>query len=99
MTITPGWPVAIAIVLLILLTLGAYAVGRLPKAGATLVASARALVQLSLAALVITGVVTSLAWSLVVLAFMFTVAVVTTVRRIEAPANRFPYNRSTLPPG
>ena len=86
MTITPGWPVAIAIVLLILLTLGAYAVGRLPKAGATLVASAHALVQLSLAALVITGVVTSLARSLVVLAFMFTVAVVTTVRRIEAPA-------------
>jgi len=84
-TINPGWPVAVAIVLLLLVTIVAYAAGRLPGIGGTLVATARALGQLSLAALVITAVVKSLPLSLLVLAGMFTVAVVTTVRRIGAP--------------
>ncbi|MEI2779185.1 MAG: ABC transporter permease [Tetrasphaera sp.] len=85
MTINPGWSVAIAVVALLLLTLGAYAVGRLPAPLATLVAAARAIVQLGIAAFVITSVIKSLAASLAVLAFMFAVAVLTTVRRIDAP--------------
>jgi putative ABC transport system permease protein len=84
-TISPGWPVAWAIGILLLLTLLAYAVGHLPERLSPLLAAARAIVQLSLAALVITSVIASLAWSVVVLAGMFTVAVVTTVRRVGAP--------------
>jgi putative ABC transport system permease protein len=85
-TVTPGWPVASAIALLVALTVGAYAVGRLPGILGTVVAAARALGQLSLAALVITAVIDNLALSLLVLALMFTVAVVTTVRRVGAPS-------------
>lgn len=86
MTINPGWHVATACLLLLALTLGTYAVGRLPKAGATAVAAGRAVLQLGMAALVITTVITHLWWSLALLTFMFAVAVGTTVRRVGAPA-------------
>lgn len=85
-TINPGWPVALAVVLLLALTTLMYAVGRLPKAGSAVVAAARAVVQLGLAALVIAAVIDNLALSILLLCGMFAVAVVTTVRRIEAPA-------------
>lgn len=85
MTIDPGWPVAIACLLLLVTTLIAYAVGQLPKPGSTAVAAARAALQLGLAALVITAVVSHLALSILLLCLMFSIAVVTTVRRIEAP--------------
>lgn len=84
-TISPGLPVAWAIALLLVITLGAYAVGRLPGRCMPILAAARAIAQLSLAALVITAVIRSLAWSLVVLCVMFSIAVVTTVRRVKAP--------------
>ena len=71
--------------LLLTLTVTMYLVGRLPKPGSTLFAAARAIVQLSIAALVIAAVISSLWLSLLLLAFMFTIAVVTTVRRVEAP--------------
>ncbi|GAA4401252.1 ABC transporter permease [Fodinibacter luteus] len=84
-TIDPGLPVALAVALLLALTVTMYLVGRLPRPGSTLFAAARAIVQLSIAALVIAAVIRSLALSLLLLAFMFVVAVVTTVRRVEAP--------------
>lgn len=84
-TIDPGLPVALAVVLLLTLTVTMYLVGRLPQPGSTLFAAGRAIVQLSIAALVIAAVIRSLALSLLLLAFMFVVAVVTTVRRVEAP--------------
>ena len=84
-TIDPGLPVALAVVLLLTLTVTMYLVGRLPKPGSTLFAAARAIVQLSIAALVIAAVIKSLVLSLLLLAFMFVIAVVTTVRRVEAP--------------
>ena len=84
-TIDPGLPVALAVVLLLTLTVTMYLVGRLPKPGSTLFAAARAIVQLSIAALVIAAVIKSLLLSLLLLTFMFVVAVVTTVRRVEAP--------------
>src|SRR6478735_4067254 len=84
-TIDPGLPVALAVVLLLALTVTMYLVGRLPEPGSTLFAAGRAIVQLSIAALVIAAVITSLALSLLLLAFMFVVAVFTTVRRVEAP--------------
>lgn len=84
MTIDPGLPVALAVVLLLALTLTMYVVGRLPTPGSTLLAAARAVVQLGLAALVITSVIASLWLSVLLLCVMFTIAVVTTVRRVDA---------------
>ena len=82
MTIDPGLPVALAVVLLLTVTVVTYLVGGLPAPGATLFAAGRAVVQLSIAALVIAAVIRSLWLSLLLLAFMFVVAVVTTVRRV-----------------
>ncbi len=84
-TIDPGLPVALAVVVLLILTMVMYVLGGLPRPGFTVLAAGRAVVQLSLAALVITTAVSSLAWSIVVLGFMFTTAVLTTVRRVDAP--------------
>ncbi|MBT9254363.1 ABC transporter permease [Phycicoccus sp. MAQZ13P-2] len=84
MTIDPGLPVALAVVLLLAVTVGGYVVGRLPRPASPVLAMARAIGQLGLAALVITAVVRSLALSVVLLCVMFTIAVVTTVRRVEA---------------
>ena len=83
-SIDPGWPVALACVALLALTLTMYAVGRLPNPGSTLFASARAVVQLGVAALVITAVARNLGLSVLLLCFMFAVAVFTTTRRVEA---------------
>ena len=83
-TINPGWPVATACILLLVTTMIAYAVGRLPKPASTAVAAGRAVLQLGLAALVIAAVVKSLALSILLLCLMFSIAVVTTVRRIGA---------------
>jgi putative ABC transport system permease protein len=84
-TIDPGLPVALAVVLLLALTLAMYVVGRLPRPGSTLFAAFRAVVQLGLAALVIASVISSLWLSVGLLCVMFTIAVVTTVRRVGAP--------------
>ena len=83
-SIDPGWPVALACVALLALTLAMYAVGRLPEPGSTLFAAGRAVLQLGIAALVITAVARNLGLSVLLLCFMFTVAVVTTTRRVEA---------------
>ena len=83
-TIDPGWPVALAITLLLGLTVTMYVLGDLPHPRSTVVAAARAIVQLSIAALVIASVISSLALSILLLCGMFVVAVVTTVRRVEA---------------
>lgn len=84
MSIDPGWPVALACIALLALTLVMYAVGRLPRPASTLVAAVRAVVQLGIAALVITAVAQNLALSILLLCFMFGVAVFTTTRRVEA---------------
>lgn len=86
MTIDPGWPVALACLLLLLTTMIAYAVGRLPTPGSTAFAAMRAVLQLGLAAVVIASVIESLLWSIGLLCVMFSIAVVTTTRRIDAPA-------------
>jgi putative ABC transport system permease protein len=83
-SIDPGWPVALACLALLALTLTMYAVGRLPEPGSTLLAAGRAVLQLGTAALVITAVARNLALSVLLLCAMFAVAVVTTTRRVEA---------------
>ncbi|MGG5258542.1 ABC transporter permease [Phycicoccus avicenniae] len=84
MTIDPGLPVALAVLLLLAVTVAMYVVGRLPRPASPVLAMARAIGQLGVAALVITAVVRSLALSVLLLCVMFTIAVVTTVRRVEA---------------
>lgn len=82
MSIDPGWPVAIACLILLAWTVALYAVGRLPDAPQTVWAAARAVLQLGVAAVVIAAVVQHLALSLALLAGMF--AVWTTTARVGA---------------
>jgi len=83
-SVNPGWPVAVALVVLMALTMVAYAAGRLPHAPSALLAGARAVVQLSVAALVITAVIRTVWLSVLLVCVMFAVAVWTTLRRVEA---------------
>ena len=74
MSIDPGWPVAIALTVLMAIAL------ELP----TLVAGVRALVQLAVIALLIRAVVGSLVLSWLLVGVMFAMGVLTTGRRVEA---------------
>lgn len=85
MTIDPGWPVAIALAALLLLALGTHAYAGYGLGRQALVAGVRALVQLSLVALLIRAVIESLLLSALLVVVMFGVGVFTTSRRIEAP--------------
>ncbi len=84
MTIEPGWPVAIALAALLLLALGVHAYAGYGLTRQSLVAALRALVQLTLVALLINAVVDSLVLSACLIVVMFGVGVFTTSRRIEA---------------
>lgn len=86
MTVDPGWPVAVAVALLVAMTVGLYAVGRLPRPSAPVIAAGRAVLQLSVVALLITAVIGSLARSVALLVVMVSIATWTTARRIGAPA-------------
>jgi putative ABC transport system permease protein len=84
-TIEPGLPVAFALAALLVLALGAHRVGGYGLDRSVLVAAIRALMQLTLIALVIRAVVENLWWSAGLVAVMFGTAVLTTSRRVEAP--------------
>jgi putative ABC transport system permease protein len=86
----PGLPLAIALVVLLLLAVGASRVGRLRMERIVTTAAVRAVVQLAAVALIITAVLSHLVWSLVFAAFMFAVAVFTSSRRVGAP-NAWPW--------
>jgi putative ABC transport system permease protein len=83
-TIDPGLPVALAVVLLLGVTVAGYVGGRIAHPASPALAMARAIGQLGVAALVITVVVRSLLLSVLLLCVMFAVAVVTTTGRVEA---------------
>jgi putative ABC transport system permease protein len=83
-SIEPGWPVAAALVLLMGLALLAHRVSGYALERPVLVAGLRAIVQLSIAALVIAAAVRSLAWSVALVVVMFAMGVLTTTRRVEA---------------
>lgn len=85
MTIDPGWPVALALLSLLALTVVAYRVARLELARDAVVAGLRAAGQLTLAAAIITAVIGSLWLSALALVGMFVMAVATTTKRIGAP--------------
>ncbi|EWT01516.1 hypothetical protein N865_10245 [Intrasporangium oryzae NRRL B-24470] len=84
MNVSPGWPVAAALAVLLLVALVADRLGRLGLERQTALAGARAVVQLSLVALVITAVVGSIWLSLLAVVGMFATAVVTTSKRVDA---------------
>lgn len=83
MTIEPGWPVAVALAALLVLALGAHRAGGYGLERSVVVAAARALVQLTLVALVIRAVVGDLRLSAALVVVMFAVAVGTTAYRAE----------------
>lgn len=85
MTINPGWPVAIALLSLLVVTVAANRVAQLRLGRESVVAGVRAAAQLTLAATIITAVVGSLWLSSAALVAMFVMAVATTSRRIGAP--------------
>lgn len=84
MSIDPGWSVAVALAALLLITLVAHQVADYQLGGAALVAALRALVQLSVVAMLIKLVIDDLALSLGFVALMFAMAVLTTSRRTGA---------------
>ena len=85
MDISPGWPVAVALVVLLAVTVVANRLGRIDLDRDAVVAGLRAIVQLGLVALVITAVVRSIWLSLLAVGVMFATAAVTTARRVGAP--------------
>lgn len=85
MSIDPGWPVAIALAGLLLIALVAHRVNGYRLEGPVLVAAVRALVQLGVVALLIGLVIDDLALSWLLVAVMFSMGVLTTTLRVEAP--------------
>jgi putative ABC transport system permease protein len=83
-TINPGWSVAAAMVTLMVITVAAHLVAGLRLARAVVVAGVRATLQLGVAALLIASVISHLALSCLLVVVMFTMAVLTTARRVEA---------------
>ncbi len=84
-SINPGWPVAIALVVLLSVTVVAHRIGRVGLGREAVVAGVRATVQLTIAAVVIVVVIRSIWLSVLTLLGMFVMAVATTCRRVEAP--------------
>lgn len=84
-TINPGWSVYLALAVLMALTVTAHRVARFGLEREVVVAGARAIVQLAVAAAVIAAVIRSLGLSILLAATMFAMAVFTTTRRVGAP--------------
>lgn len=84
MSIDPGWPVAGALVVLLLLTLLAHRVADLGLGRTSFLASLRALAQLTVVALLIKVVLDDLALSFAFVGLMFAMATFTTSRRTGA---------------
>ena len=85
MSIDPGWPVAVALVVLLAIALAAHRVNGYGLERPALVAALRAVAQLGVAALLIAAVVDHLLLSIALVCVMFAMGVLTTTRRVEAP--------------
>ncbi|MBC9821484.1 ABC transporter permease [Terrabacter sp. MAHUQ-38] len=85
MDVSPGWPVGLCLVILLAITVVANRLGGIGLGRQSVVAGGRAILQLSLVALVITAVVGSLWLSFVAVVVMFAMAVATTSKRVGAP--------------
>jgi putative ABC transport system permease protein len=80
----PGWPLAFALLVLMLMAVAAATAGRMPIRREVVVAVARAVVQLLLVSVAIAAVLGDLALSVAFAVLMFSVAVWTSSRRIGA---------------
>jgi putative ABC transport system permease protein len=89
MSATPsaGWPLAIALLLLVLVGVGAATAGGLPIRRDIVTAAVRAVVQLALVSLAIAAVLSSVWWSAAFALLMFAVATLTSARRVDAVAD------------
>ena len=85
MNIDPGWQVGLALALLLALALVAHTIAGYGLGRSALIAGVRALVQLSIVALLIKAVIGNLTLSWTFVLAMFAMGVLTTSRRIEAP--------------
>jgi len=85
MTVTPTWQLAIVLTILVTIAVMTALLTRTGLWKDNLWAAVRAVVQLALVALVITTVVRNLWLSLLLVCFMYAMAVLTTSRRVGAP--------------
>lgn len=81
MTVEPGWPLAVALLLLVVLAVLASRVGRLGQERAVVVAAARAALQLAAVSVIIVTCLQHLALAALFCLVMFIVAVRTTAKR------------------
>lgn len=81
---TPDWRLAVVLVALVGIGVGASHLGKLDVERDTVTASVRGLVQLAIVSLVITAALSSLWWSLLFAALMLVVATRTSAQRIDA---------------
>ncbi|GAB3070529.1 ABC transporter permease [Pedococcus soli] len=86
-SIDPGWPVALALVVLLGIAVGAHRLNGYGLEKPALVAAARSIAQLGVAALLITSVVEHLWLSVLLVVVMFALGVLTTSRRVDAPGS------------
>ena len=93
-----GWSLAVGVIVLLGLAVGAVAVGRLRLRLAVVTAALRAVAQLAVAALVIGVALQHLALAFAVLAVMYAVAVLTAARRSGA-GRRWPWVAAALAAG
>jgi putative ABC transport system permease protein len=84
-SIDPGWPVAVALVVLLGVAVAAHRVSGYGLERQALVAALRAIAQLGVAALLIAAVIDHLVLSIALVCAMFAMGVLTTTRRVEAP--------------
>jgi putative ABC transport system permease protein len=83
-SIEPGWSVAIALTLLLVIAVLAHRVAGYGLELPSVVAAVRAVAQLGVVALLIRAAVESLVLSWLLVAVMFAMGVLTTGRRVEA---------------
>ena len=88
---TADWRLAVVLVVLVAVAVVTSRVADLNVEKQQVVAAARAAVQLSLVALVIAAVLTSLLWSVAFVALMFAVASFTSQRRMQVPGTELPW--------
>jgi putative ABC transport system permease protein len=90
-TVAPDWRLAVVLVLLVVLAVSASLVGSLDVERTQVVAAVRAVVQLGVVSLVITGALASVWWSMAFVLLMFSVASVTSTGRIGTPRDQLPW--------
>lgn len=90
-TVSPDWRLAVVVVLLVALAVGAALLGHLGTERDHVTAALRAVVQLGVVSLVIAAALASLWWSLAFVLLMFVVATATSTARIGTPRHQLPW--------